>query len=827
MAAEEVRIDLPGSDVVTGTKPFVVSIGVPEALAAKGPLLTVELRRVEPGLAESPAVASEMSLPAGACRVLVDGSSLAEGLYAGTIAVAAGEARRSAEFTMFRMPEGRPQEFPYGTYAVPFHYEPDPATRQRVPVREQHKVILRDMKAAGLNLICQHMNGMQDLTWTMDQAAREGMWFMPSTNVLGHGMDPNADVQAVRSDGKPVDHWLRYCMFSPRSRRASVPRFQGCLREFLTHPAFSGKLYYGDDLCMPSKLVDGKVLLTCYCAHCKEGFRARTGKEPPTAVERTSGVVPADHPWLQWQRFRCGEVFGGYLREIEQAKNQVAPAVQIGPIHGWSEQPFTRIETGIYPPLQQTTTAVSSYVYPNLTSPRMDFICQYELARMGQRHKDVWMLGQISMDAVCPPWRIYQNYWNMLAAGYRLIAYFSWGGFDMANWEAQIRGKWMPPMKPEDWDLLRRHMELAKAALARCGQHKEWVLPVALYWSPAQTPDAVLYSFTTEAFDLWPEFRGKKHMEEITLFYREALRQHVPMKVICEEEIRGGMLDQLNALCLYDARVLPDDVVKAIEQWAAKGGKLYVHDEAALKPKGAMEMSMETMITLLGDRAGGVRLTNRDVTVRELRSGDARYYVFVNNYTDRYWGLVHHYGRPGENYADLRIVRDEPADTTVRFPEAGRFLFDMSTGMSLGSTKDPLRLALKPSWGLAVISLPTDAARLKVSGPGTTKQSRTATYEIEMLDAGGKRVKGAFAVRVAVRTPSGRTSRYSCSMGIAEGAGQFHLPIGGNDELGRWQVTLEGGFPRTAANLDLDVAAGPEVKGIVNAQAAVTPAAGK
>ena len=222
MAGEEVRIDLPGSDVVTGTKPFVVSIAFPEALATKGSLLAVELRRAEPGLAGSPVVASKVNLPGGACRVLVDGSALAEGLYGGTIEVAAGAARRSAEFTMFPMPDGRPREFPYGTYAVPFHFKSDPSTRKRVPVREQHKAVFRDMKAAGLNLICQHMNGMENLTWTMDRAAREGMWFMPSTNVLGHGIDANDDVLAVRSVGKPVDHWLRYCMYSPKCRRMSV-----------------------------------------------------------------------------------------------------------------------------------------------------------------------------------------------------------------------------------------------------------------------------------------------------------------------------------------------------------------------------------------------------------------------------------------------------------------------------------------------------------------------------------------------------------------------------------------------------------------------------
>ena len=824
MAGEALQITLPDSDLVTSKKPFVVSVVMPESLANAKSVATVELRRAEQGLERAPTVSASVELApvkaegTASRGIALDATGLAEGEYAGTVTVSCGDARQSTAFTMFRMPEGRPVDFPYGNYSFYLRSKQDPVTGRRVPDRDHQKLALRDQRMGGINVICQHMNGMGNYNWLMDQAAREGIWFMPSANVLGHDLEAKEDVVVVHSDGKPAGRWLRHCMFTPKVRQKSVEKFAAAIREFRTHPAFSGMVYYGDDLCMPVKRAGGKTLLSCYCARCTEAFKALTGAEPPTDCERTSGVVPANNIFLQWMRFRCGEVYGGYLREMEKTKNAVDPSVAIGPIHGWSEAPFTRLDAGIYPPLQQTTTAVSSYVYPNLRSPRMDLISQYEVGTMGNRNKDVWMLGQISMDAACPPWRIYQNYWNMIAAGYKFIAYFSWGGFDTVNWEAQITGKWMPDITQADWVNVRRHIERAKEALRRCAAHKDWILPTAGLWSLSDTRNAVLYSFTTEAFDVWPENRGKKHMEEITLFYRESLRQHVPMKIICEEEIGAGMLGELNTLCLYDVRALPDDVAKAIEAWAEKGGKLFVHNEGSLKPRGAVSMSMETMIAVAGDRTPFLRMDNRDITVREHSSGDARYYVFINNFTDRYWGIVHHYGRPGKNFRDLELVRNEPAETTVRFPEKDGFLFDMSTGEFVGSTNDPLHIALEPSWGRALVALPAKTARLTLTGPGTLEQGQQATYALDVLDATGKRVKAAFTVKAEITTPSGRSSRYSCAFGIAGGTGELSLPIGANDETGNWTLTFEGGFPRTKVSRKLSVTQGAPINGILTAR---------
>jgi hypothetical protein len=131
--------------------------------------------------------------------------------------------------------------------------------------------------------------------------------------------------------------------------------------------------------------------------------------------------------------------------------------------HGWPHAPFSNIGTGIYGPLTQPTAVVSSYAYPYLRSPRADLVVHFELGRMWQRGKDVWMLGAFNSNrTLYPAWMVYQNYWNMLAAGYKFIAFFSWWDIAVALKEGHAE------RVPEE-----------VAALTRCGEHAQWVLPAA------------------------------------------------------------------------------------------------------------------------------------------------------------------------------------------------------------------------------------------------------------------------------------------------------------------------------------------------------------
>ena len=790
-AAADLTVVLPPSDVVAGGRPYRIGLKAGQGISARDGQATITLRRQEPGLEKAPALTSSAAFQlakrdANASEadtfLAIDASALAEGEYAGQLTLRIGGSQQATAVRFFRMPEGKCRPFPFGIYATPFGKTP-----------AEQAATLQALNACGINLLCQHMSGMEKLTAVYDRAARLGMTFMPSSNSCGWGVKMDEAMKGRLAGGGAT---RLPCLNNPAVRQGAARMFAGWLRQYVEHPAFSGMVYYGDDFALEMKRGKaGRVELACYCDTCKRDFRKLTGKDIPATCEPTEGVVPADHPFLRWMRYRSGNLYAGFMAEMRKAKDGVDPAVRIGSIHGWSEQPFVNLAAAVYAPLSQSPCdVVSSYCYPELVSPRMDLIAQYEIARMADRNKDVWMLGELGVfHFMSPPWMVRQNYWNMLASGYRLIAFFSWHDYA----QAIAKGR-------------QREAEAAVAALAECARHNDWLLPVAGLWQDPPVRDAMLYSFTTDAFEILPSWRGGEHQEAVTAQYRHSLRRHVPMRIVSEEEIRAGILDRLDSLCLHGVRALPDDVHKLIAAAAAAGKAVYVPMGAPISVGHSRYAAFDTALALIArSRRPPVEIDNRDVTLRELLAGDARYYVFVNNACDRYWGMSCSWGNTKATYADAELVKDPPVEAAVAFRDKGRWLFDLDTGRPAGRTDDALALKLAPSSGRVLVALPAAKAVVKVAGPATAAQGATAVFGLKMLDGEGKVLNGAFAARVTVRTPSGRTSRYSGPLPLSAGAARFALPIGANDETGTWTFRFEGGLPRQAVGAKLEVTRAP------------------
>jgi|GEM_PF-1510308 len=790
-AQESAKMILPASDLVNASKPYVLTAELDGGISNGMMKVSLRLERHEEGLVAVPIVcaleapvpeptlvaAASAKAPRQARRVeiRIGAADLAEGEYTGEVTLEVGARLQKQAIGFFRMPQDKPAEFPFGVYAVDFPKTP-----------AEMEALLREIRSTGLNIMALgHMGEIGGRGPSFDRAARMGLAFMPSVNTSGGG---GADMTMRLANGERGGP----CLNNPEIRRYSARRLAALVREYQTHPGFSGKVYYGDDFTLPLVSKDGTTYMACYCDYCRGQFKELAGYDPPIAPTNTAGgIVPADDLWLHWMRYRCGEIFGGFMREMENAKNEAGPDVELGLIHGWSGQPFTRVDVGVYPPLSQPVTAVSSYSYPNLRMQRKDLISHFELARMGHRDKDVWMLGLLAMcNTVASPSQVRQNYWNQIAGGYTFISFFSW--YDLLK--ARSAGE-------------TNRVQAAVDALAACGRHKDWILPAIPLWQSPEATSAVLYSFSTESYDALREGAGINHLRKIMAFLRESLGQHVPMKVLCEEELlQPENLLTLTSLSLCDVRTLPENVLKVIEDYAAGGGRVYLDMDASIPVKGAVKMSVQTMVVLAGDNAPDrSRVSSPQVTLREFRGGQATYHVFVNNASDRYWGMPFNYSSPQGNYDQDARVRDDPVTATVAFGTKGRWLFDMSTGALLGSSDAPLALALEPSWGRVVCSLPSKSVELRVTGPARAGVGTEARFLLEMLDARGRRLDAPFVVKVDVTTPSGRVSRYSRYAGF-QGSDAFVLPLGSNDETGRWTLTLEGGYPRKTKTIRLAVA---------------------
>ncbi len=797
------HVVLPSSDVVDSHCPYVVRLAG-EGLAehAQGLRARVELRPAGNG-AEPVSLPAEVSAPpenaprgkapgagAGEWRVRLDVSGLQEGEYEGALILARDDREWREPVQFFRMPEPAPAQFPFGIYAVPV--PPDRAGRDRTFAR---------LRALGLNLICEHMSSFDEQAAVMDRAARAGLRFRPSLNVRAGDCPPDWRARF----GRPSPHGppAVACLAHPRMQALAAARFTEALAGAARHPAFSGTVYYGDDLFLAVRFAQGEAWLSCYCEHCLARYREAGGGEAPVTPEARVGTVPDDDPWLGWMRHRCADQYAGLIRAIDTARAAVAPTVAVGLCHGWPDNPFSAVATGIYGPLTQPTAVVSSYCYPFLRSPAADLICHYEIARMGQRDKEVWMLGLLAADhTVAPPWQVRQNYWNMLAAGYRSIAFFSW-------WDCfKIEAEGEPPQ-------LAR-LEASLAALGECGRHAEWVLPVAQHWRVPPAGVAALYSFTTEAFDVAPRNHGHRHSKAVCALYREALRRQVAMEIVCEEEICDGVLERFQALCLHDVRALPAGVKAIIERFAAAGGLvltdpdyLYTdgwHPGARVEVAGALDLAPSSMAWLLRDRhPPAVTADNDDVTVRRLTAGGLDYLVVVNNFPDRYWGMTYSYGCRDDNYRRAALVRDEPARVRLRFADPGRTLYDLASGEPLGSTADPLDLELGPSAGRVLAMLPAGRACLTVRAAAAIRCGEALPCAIEMRDGNGVRLRGAFAVRATVLAPDGRPTRQGGMVAVPDGAAEFVARFGVNATPGVWRLRFEGGLPRGTVETELSV----------------------
>ena len=784
-------VHYPASELATTAHPYIVTLDNLDGIRTE---VGVELLRIDEPV--STPLRETLVLEAGAmcADLVIDAARLGEGEYAGVLTVTAGTHTEQTSFRFYRLPEPIDTEFPFGIYAVPFPKE-----------TSEIEAVLDAVKATGINVICQHMSGMGADGPALDLAARRGIRFMPSDNLGGAGVArEEALLDRLNVPDPPEEkRWL--CFNRPEVRAGAADAFARHLAEFRAHPGFSGLVYYGDDLFMRIRHRGDQVHLSCYCDHCRADFAARTGQEPPLTTPLREGTVPTDDIWLQWMRYRCGDVFGGFIKQIDDARARVDPSVQMGMIHGFPQQPFSYIGTGIYSPLSMPTPAISSYAYPYMRSPRADLICHYEIGKMGNRDKDVWMLGAFNSNCTLyPAWQVYQNYWNMLAAGYKFIGFFSW--WDIAH--AITRGE-------------HERVQDELDALTRCGQHKDWVLPIAKHWEVPPAPFALLYSFTTEAFDLAPTNRGYIHTERVLACHRDALRQQVPLEIICEEEIVDGILDRYQAVCLCDARALPDTVHRALEAYIINGGTVLqesdLHSYYFGYPKliihGAREMSAESMIAVLRDRVQpSAAVTGEHITARRFTAGTVDYHVFVNSFTDRYWGTHFRYDSPEANYDSIAVVRDEPAAGIVRFADGGRWLFDLATGEAMGSTNALLTLELEPSWGCALAALPCRSAVVTVHGDTQVRQGTCAHLRLEMRNEHDRCIAGAFSVRVALTSPSGQPYHWGGFLSIADGRRDIALPIGVNDEIGDWLLTIEGGFPRVTITRVIRVNAGDPVE---------------
>ncbi|MDO9543177.1 MAG: beta-galactosidase, partial [Kiritimatiellia bacterium] len=350
------------------------------------------------------------------------------------------------------------------------------------------------------------------------------------------------------------------CFNHPLVQEQAIRRLKEQLNAVKDHPAFSKYFFFDDDTFL---YYNHKGHISCYCATCADKFRKKTGLEPPKSAawdKYGNGVIPEDDPWLLWQKFRCFDNYGNYHRILEEEKNRIAPLVKMGPLPGLAQFPFFHLQSGLYPPSGLgPLSLLSSYFYPSLFRPLKDCVYHGDLAFMGNRAKELWIMPQAhgrayivpkaggtilkgqgegtGMDAA-PGWFIRNQFYSWLAGGARGIIYFYYPAL-------------VGPYGQEGYEEIKRLGAIAE---------KYGPLFVKLERTPKEV--GVWVSFINgNCFDL-PSGGA----------YRELLEAHVPAETVCDEEIEGGRLPSYKVLVLEGIHHLTEKMRGRIEKYIKQGG---------------------------------------------------------------------------------------------------------------------------------------------------------------------------------------------------------------------------------------------------------------
>ena len=308
--------------------------------------------------------------------------------------------------------------------------------------------------------------------------------------------------------------------------------------------------------------------LTCYCPYCRETFRQQYGYDIPSAAEYATlepTIVPDDHPWLNFFRFRTRQI-PQYLSKLAQYMKSVShpdTVVVTQQIQGIDPYPGANLDNWT-----DWQDVINMHCYPSGSSPSatafaVDIWRQGDVLRRPARPRPMWLMIQGSWGAPLPDTGIWplpyaaEQIHMAMASGVQSIGFFTYNGLP-SNASAVFDYEWFDALG----ELLGQVKQLAGV----------WMVA-----TPSKKNVALLNSFTTDAFmasrglqeGLWYQF----HIGEQA--HASLLRAHLPIEAIGEEAIRQGGLADYEALVLMHCHYLPQSVADQIAEFIEAGGTVY------------------------------------------------------------------------------------------------------------------------------------------------------------------------------------------------------------------------------------------------------------
>ena len=619
----------------------------------------------------------------------------------------------------------------------------------------------------------------------------------------------------------------------PEVKAKAAESFKKYLAPIANHPAFSGYVFCNDDFTLPAKYEKGSFSnFPGYSRTDRELFKKITGSEPPKSKEVTvkKGIIPDDDPWARFVLFRCDEIYGkGNHKVMVDAKNEVAPWVKFGNVHGPMQDTFYCPLAGLYPPVQQSVCDfIGAYTYYNQWREWKRYTTYGDLARMGKRNREngreLFLATALHCSAgfkktgegsyeygsygdLASDWQFRNQFYQLLAGGFNGLWFYLW---------SDPRGGGIypdPTYKPE-----------LMAEMKALGKIVEQYGPFLKSIHTSDKPVGIFVSITDSAYG--SHFLNSGHKNDNGAWLNDTLlKAHIPAETFAEEEVLEGILAKYRVVVVDDVIVMKQAIAKKMEEYIAKGGKVLLVRSEDIPLKGAEVIKLakthlsDELIARLKELIIPLADTSsEEITIREFDDGLVKYLFFVDCFFDKYTftgGNRETLFKKWKEWKESPFIiqlKDKKETITLnqKFAHAIDLFGQKELALTASATGGVFSLELQAGGGKLIALYPQKPGQMTMEIPRRVTAGESINVKLRVLGEDNKPFVGNLPVAVEYVDPAGQVSRMSDYYVAKDGKLEVTIQTANNDVTGNAKIVARELATGKKAEKNLEVAA-PEV----------------
>lgn len=282
---------------------------------------------------------------------------------------------------------------------------------------------------------------------------------------------------------------------------------------------------------------------------------------------------------------------------------------------------------------------------------------------------------------------------------------------------------------------------------------------------------------------------------------------HVQPDILYEETLLKNGLSGRKVLVMTECDVLTESVVKRIQEWQKKGGKIiadeflcpaltaditlasYKREKKAAEDKAKLLNLASTLgpqVTSLG-HVPKVTADSPEVILHTRKFGDALYIFAVNDRREAGTYVGEH---------NLVMENGLPTRTTLSLRQDNASIYELTTGSLIIPQRNAeglltWKLDLGPCDGRIFMVLPKPLLQLQAEVPATAKAGAKAEVKVTLTTTQDAPLKAVVPVQIEIRDANGKRAEGSGYYAAENGIITLPLDIATNDDPGTWEIRVQ------------------------------------